>query len=185
MTDEIGPDDPLADLDSEARAIARQMLPSSYAELRAIAARCLAERGGAVTLQATALVHEAWLRLAGKSVALNDRVHFFALAVRIMRAVLVDHARRRRIASEVDPAVIAVTWSSNTRAVDVLDLDAALKELTARSPRQAQVVELRGFGGLEHAEIAALLGVSLPTVERDWRAGRAWLGARLSQGGDA
>ena len=145
------------------------------------------ERAGH-TLQPTALVHEAWMRLEGDE-RWNDRQHFFATAARAMRRVLVDHARgrgrskraggwRRVELEEADSAGALLT-----EEVDLVELDAALAELEVLSPRQTRVVELRFFSGLEVDAVAAVLDVSEATVARDWRFARAWL-ARALQGSD-
>lgn len=159
-------------------------------ELRQLAGRLMGREDVDHTLQPTALVGEAWLRLfGGREVAIEDRRHFRALAARAMRQVLVDHARaKRRVkrsgawgrvrAADVD-AVAAGDGSGDDGGVDVLDLDAALSELAELSPRQARVVELRYFAGLDEEEIAAALDVSTRTVRREWRFARAWLVKRL------
>lgn len=167
--------------------LSAELLEEVYPELKQIALRVVGSRRDVVTLQPTALVNEAFLRLReGNRIATNDRGHFFALAARIMRHLLVDSERRRRLRDGLSPSTIALASGSPKAAphsaVDVLDLDAALVELAARSERQARVVEMRYFGGLEIEETAELLGVSHATVERDWTAARAWLGARLHRG---
>lgn len=167
--------------------LSAELLEEVYPELKQIALRVVGSRRDVVTLQPTALVNEAFLRLRdGNRIATNDRGHFFALAARIMRHLLVDSERRRRHRDGLSPSTIALAGGTpqdaSSSAVDVLDLDAALVELAARSERQARVVEMRYFGGLEIEETAELLGVSHATVERDWTAARAWLGARLHRG---
>ncbi len=154
-------------------------------ELRAIAAGLLGRERANHTLQPTALVNEAWMRLfqGGEAAEPEGRKHFFALAAKVMRQVLVDHARRRmrdkRGAGQaplpLDEALAAV----QVGGADMLDLDAALEELARLDERQARVVELRFFGGLEVDEVSAVLGVSVSTVERAWRVARAWLAQRL------
>ena len=148
-------------------------------DLRAIARACIGANSGA-TLQATALVNEAWLRLlADPTLEIHDRKHFFALSARIMRNVFVDHARRRRQRPSVEQRLAQNEEVEAKLDLDLLALDSALAELAQRDERQAKVVELRYFGGLEMKQIAEALEVSTPTVERDWRAARAWLGTRL------
>jgi RNA polymerase sigma factor (TIGR02999 family) len=164
-----------------------------YAELREVAARHLRAERPDHTLTPTALVHEAYLRLAGQQeTAWQSRAHFFAMAARAMRRILVDHARARRAAKRsggervpLDDAsdVIAGADDAQARAIDLVALDDALARLTALDPRQARVVELRYFAGLEIEEVAELLGVSGMTVKRDWRLARAWLFRELG-GGD-
>lgn len=163
------------------QAALERLLPLVYPALKRIAARCFEGEAGAATLQPTALVNEAWMQLSNEDPPeVRNRSHFFALAARIMRNLLVDHARRRRL--RANDGAVAMTWISTTPSVDPIDLialDDALAELHSRDARQAQVVELRFFGSLEIEEIASVLGVSRPTVERDWSTARAWLGVRL------
>lgn len=167
-------------------------MPVLYEELRQLAAACLRRARGPGELQPTALVHEAYVKLlGGHGAQVEDRQHFYALAAKAMRQLSIDEARRRgaakrggdRAAVTLDEALAEATGLS----VDVLDLDAALTELAGLDPRAARVIELRFFGGLSMAEIAATLEISVPTVEREWRAARAWLGRKLGadQGGDA
>ncbi len=165
--------------DAEAEA---RLLDRAYVTLRHIAiAQLRAERPGH-TLQPTALVHEAYLRLLGqREIDWRDRAHFYGLAALTMRRVLVDHARRRlakkRKAGEVAPPLTVADDSG--AAIDLLDLDRTLTRLAERFPRQARVVELRYFADLELDEIAALLEVSERTVKRDWRFARVWLREEL------
>jgi RNA polymerase sigma factor (TIGR02999 family) len=138
------------------------------------------------TLQPTALVNEAYLRLlggAGGAPAWNDRTHFLSAAARAMRNVLVDHARARN--AQKRGSGLRVTLDDELRGagdpgLDFLELNDALERLAAEEPRWARVVELRYFGGLELAEIAQALDVSTITVSRDWRFAKAWLAQRLS-----
>lgn len=144
-----------------------------YADLRRLAAHYLRAEAGGHTLQATALVHELYLRIS--SVQQRDwkgRGHFVAVAAQMMRRILTDHARRR-LAQKRLPA--AVDSDSLSDRVDVLAVDRALGRLAADFPRHAQVVELRFFGGLDSPEVAELLGLSLRTVERDWHFAKGWL----------
>jgi RNA polymerase sigma factor (TIGR02999 family) len=166
-----------------------QLLELLYEPLRGIAARHLAHERADHTLQATALVHEAWMKLVDQAVVpAGGRGHFLAVASQSMRRILVDHARGKRRekrggnAERVSLEVVDEEARHDDRpqgGLDVLELDAALDELATRSERQARVVELRFFGGLTAPEIAAALEVSERTVERDWRIARAWLLARL------
>lgn len=161
------------------RAAVEHLAARVEKDLRAIARACIGANVGA-TLHATALVNEAWIRLlSDRSLQIHDRKHFFALAARIMRHVVIDHARRRRIRPDVERAAAAPESMPTRPEFDLLALDSALSELAMRDERQAKVVELRYFGGLEMSQIAETLGVSLPTVERDWRAARAWLQVRV------
>lgn len=154
-----------------------RLLPLVYEELRAVAGRQLRRERPDHTLHATALVHEAYVKLAGGSgVEAADRAHFLAIAARAMRQVLVDHARRRMAAKRGGDWAVT-TLSDGHDAVDfrpeeMLALDRALDGL---EPRQRQVVEYRFFAGMEESEIAAVLNVSERTVRRDWVKARAWL----------
>jgi len=161
------------------------LTPVVYAELRRLAQNNLrSERSGHV-LQPSALVNEAFVRLlSGPVVKWKDRAHFFGVSARLMRQILVDIARSEAAAkrgnrpahldlSEADKSAVAPDF------VDVVDLDVALDELKQLHPRQASVLELRFFGGLENSEVAECLGVSDDTVLRDWRAARAWMYIRL------
>jgi RNA polymerase sigma factor (TIGR02999 family) len=163
-------------------------LPLVYSELRGIAARHLgAERPGH-TLQPTALVNEAYLRLRGLGpVPWHDRTHFFAIASRIMRRLLVDHARAKmaqKRGSDAPKVVVSEGYHDGMEpaldAAELIDLDRALDELAAAAPRLARLVELRFFSGLGIDEAASLLGCSPRTVKRDWAFARAWLLNRLS-----
>lgn len=154
------------------------------AELKATACGYLSRQDPGHTLQASALVNEAYLKLFDRSaVEWADRVHFFALAARAMRQILVDHARRRNsLKGGGRHEALSVCEPATPRGsvdLDVLDLHATLEELSALDPRQGKVVEMRYFGGLEVAEVAEVLGVSKTTVEREWRMARAWLGNRM------
>jgi RNA polymerase sigma factor (TIGR02999 family) len=156
-----------------------------YDELRAAAARLLAREQAAGTLQPTALVHEAWLKLEGSDGRWRDRGHFVALAARAMRQVLVDHARRRDAAKRGGGQALVtleeeVSGGRGLDAEELLALDAALERLGALDPRLRQVVELRYFGGLGDEEIGAVLGVTGRTAQRDWARARAWLHRELS-----
>jgi RNA polymerase sigma factor (TIGR02999 family) len=163
-----------------------RLLPLVYDELRRVArARLRAERPGH-SLQATALVHEAYLRLVGAGATPRNRTHLFAMAARLMRQILVDHARRRdarkRGGSVTMIALDEAVPAPPVATVDLLALDEALTELTALDPRLCQVVELKFFAGLNIDEMAEALRVSPATIERDWTVSRAWLHQRLSPG---
>jgi RNA polymerase sigma factor (TIGR02999 family) len=139
------------------------------------------ERAGH-TLQPTALAHEAYLRLAGRERDWADRAHFFAVAARAMRQVLVDHARRHRAAKR-DGLQLEAPEGVRDEPVDLLDLDAALAELAQLDPKQVEVVEMRFFAGLSVDETAEALGLSPRTVKREWSTARAWLKHRLRERG--
>jgi RNA polymerase sigma-70 factor, ECF subfamily len=164
-----------------------QLLPLVYAELRRRAAAYLKGERAGHTLVATALVHEAWLRLAGQRAGYENRLQFFALAAQMMRRVLVDHARARA-ADKRPPPELRIALEDAPQAapddgVDLVGLDDALEALAKRDPRQARLVELRYFGGLTAEETAEALGVSLATMKREWTAARAWLYATLTRVG--
>lgn len=162
------------------------LAPLVYDELHRLAVRVMRGEQSPLTLQPTALVHEAWMRLVDQhSAQFQNREHFFSIAVRLMRRVLVDQARRRG-ASKRDGGLpvslddIDVAAATTDNADEVLRVHEALHKLVAINERQAQVVELRFFGGLSNDEVAALLDVSVATVKRDWVVARAWLQRELS-----
>jgi RNA polymerase sigma-70 factor (ECF subfamily) len=155
-----------------------------YGELRTLAQHYLASESPGHTLQATALVNEAYLRLVDQSqVEWQGRSHFFAVGAQAMRRILVDHARRKgRIkrgkgCERVDLDTLRIV--SPQRSDDVLAIDEAIQELEERDPRQAKIVEMRFFGGMTVEEVAEALGVSRRTVESEWTIIRAWLRRRL------
>lgn len=156
-----------------------RLLGLLYADLRRVARRQLSRERRGHTLQTTALVHEAYLRLIDqRRVDWRDRRHFFSVAATVMRRVLVDSARARLAAKRAhEPLTIATAGEPGAAdpAFEVLDLDRALEKLAAAFPRPARVVELRFFGGLEIEEIAEVLEVVDRTVKRDWAFARAWL----------
>jgi len=165
------------------------LVPLVYDELRKIARRCLASQRGDHTLQPTALVHEAYLRLARRdSLDWRDRVHFFAMAAQMMRQILVDHARKQAAAKRggnaitlvIDEALVA----SKASNLDVLALDAAMTKLASLDPRQCQIVELRFFGGLSIEETAQVVNISPATTKREWATARLWLHQAMSHGAE-
>lgn len=165
--------------DGDARS---HLTPIVYAELKALAARAMRGERADHTLQTTALVNEACLRLLGdKSAGVANRAQFAALAAQAMRRVLVDHARRRKAAKRPNPAqrIDIEEIDLPADALDLVQLDAALDRLFDLSPRQSRVVELKFFGGLELEQIADTLEIARPTVVRDWRMARAWLQREL------
>ena len=162
-----------------------RLIPLVHGELRRVARAHFRREQPGHTLQATALVHEVYLRLVTLDrITLNDRTHFFAVAARLMRQVLVDHARRKRADKRGGAATMMsldeVSPVSSTPIVDVLALDQALDALSSRDARQCRVVELRFFAGLSIDETAEAIGVSTATVEREWTIAKAWLHRRLS-----
>jgi RNA polymerase sigma-70 factor, ECF subfamily len=168
-----------------------ELFPLLYAELRRLAQSYLARENSGHTLQGTALVHEAYVRLLGQAnVDWQNRSHFFAVAAQAMRRILVEHARKQNTAKRNAGGKIQLSDMSTLGGVATLggdygiysDLDDALNRLAALDTRRAQVVELRFFGGLSGEEIANHLSVSPATVQRDWLIARSWLYRELNQG---
>jgi RNA polymerase sigma-70 factor, ECF subfamily len=163
-----------------------EMVPEVYENLRRLAASYLRGERSEHTLQRTALVHEAYLRLADqhKEVDWQDRAHFLAIFARVMRQTLTNYAvaRRRKKRGGNDPLERALEFYDR-RKIDVTALDATLRDLEALDPRQAQIVELRFFGGLTVTEIASAIGISPATVKREWATAKLWLRAELSRNG--
>ncbi len=163
------------------------LMPIVYDELRKIAASYMRRQSPGHSLQTTALVNEAYLRLIdSRRVNWQNRTHFFAISAQLMRRVLVDFARSKN-ALKRGGAGVRVTFDEAMqvpakKGTDVAALDSALDELAKLSKRQSQIVELRFFGGLTEEEIGELLGLSTRTVRRDWSVARAWLFRRLSEG---
>jgi RNA polymerase sigma factor (TIGR02999 family) len=164
------------------------LMPLVYDELRRVARRKLAGQRSNHTLQATALVHEAYMRLVNrKQTHWQDRAHFFALAAQMMRQILVDHARRHNAAKRGGEA-ISVTLDEDspgpkgTINVDLIDLDTALKKLATLDARQSQLVELRFFGGLSIEEAAQAVNISPATGKREWATARVWLHHAMTSG---
>jgi RNA polymerase sigma factor (TIGR02999 family) len=168
------------------RAALDILAPRVYKELRRVAGNLMQAEQGGRTLTATALVHEAYLRLVDVSrIEVEHRAHFLALAAKIMRQILLDKARRRHAAKRgdgvirVDLDAVAEVVAGETRDRALIALDDALEELARVDERRARVVEMRYFGGLSVEETAAALRVSADTVMRDWKIARAWLTARI------
>lgn len=164
----------------------KQLFPLVYEELRRLAHRYMTQERPGHTLQTTAVVHEAYLRLIDqKHVQWQNRAHFFAIASQMMRRILITHAQSHAYAKRgggalkvpLDEAAVL----SQERASDLIALDEALKGLTAIDPRRSQVVELRFFGGLSNEEIAEVLNISTNTVTRDWNVAKAWLHREMSK----
>jgi RNA polymerase sigma-70 factor (ECF subfamily) len=161
------------------------LMPLVYRELKRRAAAYLRRERRDHTLQPTAVVHEAFLRLAGQhQTAWQNRAHFFGIAAQMMRRILVDHARAH-LAAKRPGAALRVEWADRAavtqpRDCELLLLDQALEELERRDPRQGRIVELRYFGGLAEHEVADVLSISRATVAREWRVARAWLYHRLT-----
>jgi RNA polymerase sigma factor (TIGR02999 family) len=156
-----------------------QLMPLVYDQLRTLAARCLSSERPEHTLRATALVNEAYLRLVGSELTFNDRVHFYAVAARLLRHILVDHAKSLNRAKRgggapklsLDEALVV----GQAAPSGILDLDDALKRLAVHDSRKAEVVELLFFGGLTYDEASAMLNISPATVHRELRMAKAWL----------
>ena len=161
-------------------AVLDDLLPLVYAELRRLAASYLRRERAGHTLQPTALVHEAYLRLIDQTqVHWQNRAHFFGVAAQMMRRILVDHARSQQAEKRGgDYQKLSLDENidvSGERAADLVALDEALERLAEIDPAKSRVVELRFFGGLSVEETAQVLGVSAPTVKRQWRMAKAWL----------
>ena len=161
-----------------------QLLPLVYDELRRLADRYLHRERSDHTLQATALVHEAYLRLIDQRVSWANRAHFFGVAAEMMRRILIDHARSRQAAKRgsggIKISLDDVLDLTDERAADLIALDDALKALAEFDPQKAKVVELRFFGGLSIEETAAVMGLGTATITRQWRLAKAWLYHELS-----
>jgi RNA polymerase sigma factor (TIGR02999 family) len=166
-----------------------RLMPVVYEELRRLARRQMRlERNH--TLQATALVHEAYMKLIEQhSVSWQNRAHFFAIAARLMRRIVMKRARRRatlkRGGGRDDVRLEDVDVASTQQTVDVVALDDVLTRLAAFDPRQCEIVELRFFGGLSIEETAGVLGVSTGTVKREWRTAKAWLHKEIARSGES
>ncbi len=164
---------------------APRLFAAVYAELRAVAASYFRRQPADHTLQPTALVHEAFIRLVDQTqVEWHSRAHFLAIAAQAMRQILADHARRRA-SDKRGGALCRVTLAEAVTPIadappELLDLEAALHKLAALDPRQSKIVELRYFGGLSVEEVAHVLGVSKSTVESEWRMARAWIRGELT-----
>ena len=165
-------------------AAGEQAIELVYGELHRIAARELHRERPGHLLQTTALIHEAYTRLVGsEALQIHNRMHFFAIASQQMRRILVDYARarnaQRRGGGALNVTLNGVNVSTEPRGIDLLLLDEALRDLQEVDPRAAQIVELRYFGGHTDKEAAEALGVSVPTVRRDWEFARSWLFDRM------
>ncbi len=185
MADEHDITDVLTHLDGAPRDVVDQIFPLVYDELKVIAAARLREERENHTLTATALVHEAYLRLVGQRQAdWKNRAHFYAIAARAMRRILLDHAiaRKAKKRGGGEPFVTLLDEAAGEDAsVDrLIELDDAMTRLADLDARQAQIVEMRFFGGLTLEDIAGVMRLSLSSVNRDWRAARAFLTTQLA-----
>lgn len=177
----------LAKLRAGDRSAESLLLPLVYDELRRVARHYMRAERRDHTLEPTALVHETYMRLAGqRDVEWHNRAHFFAVAAQLMRHILVDYARahkaEKRGGSQPKMELGEGLALTEERATEVLAVDEALNRLAECDPRQARVVELRFFGGLNEEEAAEVLGVSTRTVKRDWSMARAWLFKEINKG---
>ena len=163
-----------------------QLVPLIYGELRRLASRCLIDERPDHTLQSTALVHEAFLRLAaGNQPEWESRAHFFSVAARLMRQILVDYARHHQTLKRGGPCqklpLEEALVFSQEKSAELLALDEALDRLAKQDERQSRIVEMKFFGGLEIDEIAKVLNTSTRTVKRDWTMARAWLHQEITR----
>ncbi|HKY05190.1 MAG TPA: sigma-70 family RNA polymerase sigma factor [Blastocatellia bacterium] len=160
-----------------------ELIPLIYDALRRIARHHLRGERASHTLQTTALINEAYLKLVEQSVPWQNREHFFGIAARLMRQILVDYARaRQRLKRGGDRQQISLSLAdgaANEQTADLLSLNKALETLAEVDPQRSRIVELRFFGGLTIEETAQVMGISTPSVERGWRAARAWLQTEL------
>ena len=180
ITDRLRAGDPAVDLE--------ELTALLYPELRRMAGRMMRREASGHTLQGTALVHEVYLRLAGGDLRVESRAHFMALAARVMRQIMIDHARGKdRLKRGGDQLRVSLTEadrrSGGEDPIEILALDDALKALATFDPRRARLLELQLFGGLSYSEMAETVGVSEATVHRELRLARAWLQRRLEEPG--
>lgn len=166
--------------------VVNQIYPYIYDELRRLAGSYLRRERSDHTLQPTALVHEAYMKLIDqKQVQWQNRAHFFGIAAQVMRRILMDHARKHNAekrGGDADkmPLEEEILVVSHDRSAELIALDDALQALAAIDPQKAKIVELRYFGGLSIEETAEALGVSVPTINRQWRMAKAWLYGQLA-----
>jgi len=180
-------DVPLLGEGSAGGAAAPELVVSLYAELKRLASRCMSRERPDHTLQTTALVHEAYLRLSNqRQTQWKNREQFLGVAAQLMRRILVDHSRSHAAAKRGGGAEHVLLEDalvlSKEKAADVVALDEALVRLAAFDPEQARLVELRFFGGLSNEEVAGVLGISVTTVKRNWNVAKAWLIRELRGG---
>lgn len=178
----------LIELTGGNKDVVNQILPHIYDELRRLAGNYLRRERSDHTLQPTALVHEAYMKLIDqKKVKWQNRAHFFGIAAQVMRRILMDHARKhsaekRGGEAEKLPIEEEILVVSHGRSAELLALDEALEKLAQFDETKAKIVELRYFGGLSIEETAEVMGVSVPTINRHWRMAKAWLHAEVSGG---
>ncbi|HLK18535.1 MAG TPA: sigma-70 family RNA polymerase sigma factor [Bryobacteraceae bacterium] len=176
----------LADWSKGDQAALETLMPLVYGELRRVAGHYLSQEKQGHTLSATALVHEAYLRLVTQKAPWQSRAHFFSVAAQMMRRILVDHARSHQYAKrgggQLTLELTEAVAQQERREFDLLALDDALVSLAKLDERQSRMVELRFFAGLSIEETSEVLGVSPPTVKREWASARAWLFREISRG---
>jgi len=176
----------LVDWGNGDQAALDELIPLVYDELRRLAGRYMRRESEGHTLQTSALVNEAYLRLVDQqNVKWQNRAHFFGVAAQLMRRILVDHARSRSRAKRgggVQMVPLAEQAGISQELADVIALDDALKNLAEMDPRKSQIVEMKFFGGLTTEEVAEVLNVTSRTVEREWRKAKAWLNRAISKG---
>ncbi len=176
----------LIELTGGNKDVVNQILPHIYDELRRLAGSYLRRERSDHTLQPTALVHEAYMKLIDqKKVRWQNRAHFFGIAAQVMRRILMDHARKHSAGkrggeAEKLPLEEEILIVSTDRSADLIALDDALQGLAELDPQKAKLVELRYFGGLSIEETAEVMGVSVPTINRQWRLAKAWLHSQVS-----
>lgn len=177
----------LADLSAGKEGVSEKLIPLVYDELRSIASRYMRQERADHTLQTTALVHEAYIRLSGgQEMEWNSRAHFFGIAAQTMRRILIDYARKRSTDKKgggwrresLEEADVFIGEPS----LDLIALNTALDQLSDIDPKMVRVVELRFFGGLSVEETAKVLSISTRTVKQDWRLAKAWLQQQMSKG---
>jgi RNA polymerase sigma factor (TIGR02999 family) len=176
----------LIDLTNGNQEVVNEILPYIYDELRRLAGSYLRRERSDHTLQPTALVHEAYMKLVDqRQVKWQNRAHFFGIAAQVMRRILMDHARKHKAEKRggdadklpLEDEILVISHDSSSQ---LLALDEALKTLAELDPNKAKIVELRYFGGLSIEETAEVLGVSVPTINRQWRTAKAWLYSQLA-----
>ncbi len=175
----------LSEVETGSESAVNALIPIIYKDLQERARRYLQQERAAHTLNTTALVHEAYLKLIGQQhVSWQNRAHFFGVASLVMRRILINYAKQRKAEKRgggVQPETFLEDFVlHNARSEELLALDEALDRLAVLSERQSKIVEMRYFGGLTHEEIAEVLNISVPTVQRDWRVARAWLNRELT-----
>lgn len=175
----------LREVDAGAATAVDRLLPLVYDELHALASHAFRNQLGGHTLQPTAIVHDAYMKLVGHAGSLNDRAHFYVLASKAMRQMLTDHVRRRGAAKHGGAwqrvSLVDVGLQGHPDDDDLVALDSALTLLSEIAPRQAKIVELRFFAGLEVKEVASILDVSPRTVVAEWRTARAFLRSKVEE----